>query len=132
MSKLSKEDLEALRRLREFSERVENVPEEERVPVTNPRMTEDLAVGMDDKGESFPVHDASGQVLSDEQARRRIAARDRLDPAEIEQLKQWSTGEKMRGLVETIDGLRRKQNRTDAEDELLAEFEAYYEALAGH
>lgn len=35
----------------------------------------------------------------------------------------------MRALVETINQLWANENRSDEEDELLAQFEAYYEAL---
>lgn len=129
MSKLSKEDLESLRRILEFEKRIEEIPENERVPVTNPRLTENVTVGMNAKGEWFPVHDASGRILTEEQALRRVRAREALAPDEIEHLRKTFTEEKMRALVETINQLWANENRSDEEDELLAQFEAYYEAL---
>jgi hypothetical protein len=127
--KPSKEDLEAMERLRKFREDIEAVPEDERVPVTNPRLTENIAIGMDDKGELHPLHDAFGRVITQEQAQRRSRARNELDPEEVTRLRKTMTEDEVRQLVDQIDYLWQKENRTDEDDELAAKFEAYWLAM---
>jgi hypothetical protein len=127
--KPSKEDLEALERMREFEKRIDEVPEHERVPITNPRLTDNIAIGMDEKGELYPLHDAFGRVITQEQALRRARARDELDPDEVARLRKTMSEEEVRQLVEQIDYLWQKERRSDEDDELAAKFEAYYLAM---
>jgi hypothetical protein len=129
MSKTSDKNDEALRVLRRFHEESEAILADEKVPVTNPRQLENVAPGLDADGELFPLHDSSGRVITQEQAMRRVKARDNLDAAEIEQLRAKFTEKDLTALMENIEWLRQKDPRSDDEDELLARSEAYYEAL---
>jgi hypothetical protein len=130
MAKLTDEDLRALERLKEFERQIEAVPESERVPVTNPRMTDNIAIGLDEHGEYRPHRDFFGRPITEEQVLRRIAARDNIDPAEIADLRERYTDEDMRGLLETIERLHQQEPLSETDDKLLAEFEAYYELLS--
>ena len=129
MTKLSKEDEESLRRMREFEKRAEQVPENERVQTHNPRLDDDVAIGMNDKGDFFPVHDSSGREVSEAHLARREKARAKLDPEELKRLRANMSEAERDGLRQTIANLHANDHRTPEEDELLAEFEAYAEAV---
>ncbi|MBP5977605.1 hypothetical protein HW132_34080 [Brasilonema sp. CT11] len=56
MYKLTKEEEEIVEKHRKFNDRINSVPESERIPLSNPKKW-NFPIGMDDNGELFPVHE---------------------------------------------------------------------------